>query len=451
MARVRSVFASSAPRAVVTRRRSLSLFFLLFALILAVVNLANWRMYAGMRATLDAELGERLKAIASAAAQPVDPGYIEEIQHDPGSALGAFVVLDQFERFRDDLNVTNLLLLDREGRCLVDLGGTVPPLVTHPLSALHADAFAAARGGITATSALYASLGERYKNGYAPVRDLNGAVVGVVGVEAGAGFFDGLRRVGRTVLVANAASAVAILLLGAIFYRLLRAQARLDEALRRTETLSLMGEMAASVAHEIKNPLGIIRATAERIRRRHGTGEEIFDYIPEEVDRLDAILGTYLDFARRGGAAVAEGHCDVSQVVASVLRLVGRDLVAAGIRVNEAIEGPLPAALPATSLQQVLLNLVLNARRAMPDGGAISISGRRAGRMVRVDVKDTGVGIAPDDIEKVFHPFYSGEDGGSGLGLAIVQRVIAESRGRIEVESERGEGTVFTLWIPAAD
>jgi len=450
MARVRSLFASSAQRAAGGRRRNFSLFFLLFALILVVVNLANWRMYARMRGTLDAELGERLKAIAAAAAQPIDSAYIAEIEDDPEDAIGAFVVRDLFDRLSQDLNVTNLVLLNQRGDCLVDLAGNVPPLAPHPLVDLHLESFTAAKSGIAATSALYFSMNEHYKNGYAPVREVDGAVVGVVGVEAGADFFDALREVRRTVLVANAASVAAILLLGALFYRFLRVRARLDETLRRTETLSLMGEMAASVAHEIKNPLGIIRATAERIGKRHGTGDEIFDYIPEEVDRLNAILGSYLDFARTGGAAPSGGHCEISEVVESTLRLVQRDLAAAGIEVKDA-SSTLRVALPTTSLQQVLLNLVLNARRAMPDGGTLSLTGSPDGKFVRLEVTDTGVGIAQADINKVFQPFYSGEESGSGLGLAIAQRVVTEAGGRISVESEAGVGTTFTLWLPAAE
>ncbi len=450
MGRVRSLFSSTARRASTARRRGFVFVFVLFVLVLFVVNFVNWRMYRGMRDTLDGELGERLKAIAAAATQPIDPGYIAEIREDPEGAIGAFIVFDQFERLRNELDVANMVLLDLDGRTLVDLGRTVPPLASHPLSVLHAEAFAAAKSGIEATSDLYESLGQYYKNGYAPVRDIDGHVTGIVSVEVGAGFFDALDRVRHTVWVVNGASVVAILILGAAFYRLLRVRARLDETLRRTETLSLMGEMAASVAHEIKNPLSIIRAAAERIRKRVGTGEEIFDYIPEEVDRLNAILGTYLDFARGGATAAEGGRCDVGEVVESVLRLVRRDLVSGGIHVTESLTPPLPAALPASNLQQVLLNLVVNARRAMPDGGELVLSGRRDGKHIEVEVRDTGAGIDASDLDRVFQPFYSGEESGSGLGLAIVQRVVEDAGGRVGIESEAGRGTRVSLRLPAA-
>jgi len=461
VARVTSVFGGSRGRADLRQRRRYGIFILVFALILILVNLGGWRVRASMRDTLDDELGKRLVAISVAAADRIDPAYAEALtagDGEDGPGFEALVVGDQLRRLRDALPLAGVTLLDPGGRVLVDVDEAVPPGEVHPVALLHASALAAARTGIPTTPDLYDSGGGTYyKNGYAPVLDLDGEVRAVVMVEAGADFFDALGTVSRVILITNGLSALAIVLLSGILFQVLRTEARLDETLRRTETLSRMGEMAASVAHEIKNPLGIIRATAERLRRRHGTGEEIFEYIPQEVDRLDAILTAYLDFARGGGGAgPGEGSAEVAASLESVLRLGRRDLEGDAIEVRADVPAGVGVAIPASALRQVLLNLILNARQAMPGGGVLRIEVATGGDAVRegevrIVVADTGKGIAPDDLDRIFEPFYSGRERGSGLGLAITRRVIEDAGGSITVASTPGEGTTFTLTLPAWD
>jgi signal transduction histidine kinase len=447
MGRVTSVFARGVSRSSVLRARRFTFFFLVFALILLALNVVGWRVQASTRRALEAELGERLRAIAIAAAQPVDPDYVDEIRTGPGGSLSELVVLDHFRRLEQALDVANIVLLDPTGRTLVDLSGSVETGEVHPVVRLHAGAFALASSGSGSTSELYRSNGVFYKNGYAPVKDVGGDVLAVVAVESGARYFETLKRLAGAITLANAASGIVVVVLGAFLFHVLRTQARLDETLRRTESLTLMGELAASVAHEVKNPLGIIRATAETIKKRHGTGDELFDYIPEEVDRLTGIVNTYLDFAR-GGTPAAGGVSNVHEAVDSVLQLTRRDLGAASVSVEAPIDEALVARVEPTALRQVLLNLVVNAAQAMPHGGVLRIAAAREGRQVVIEVSDTGVGIAPQDLKRVFRPFYSGREKGSGLGLAIAHRVVTDAGGEIRVESERGVGTTFTLTFP---
>ncbi len=447
MGRVESTFSRRVRRRSDRRARRILVFFFVFASILAVVNVAGWRFYRATRGALDSELGARLAAISIAATRPIDVSDVEDIRRDPEGSLGALSVRLHFEELASDLDLANVSLLDVGGRSLVDLNGGVPAGEPHPVASLHRAAFTAARSGLDATSDLYASHGAYYKNGYAPLRD-GEDVIAVVAVEAGAGYFGALDRVRHAALLAGGASAIAIVLLGVTLFRTVRMQWQLDETLQRTETLSMMGEMAASVAHEIKNPLGIIRATAERLRKRHGTGEELFDYIPAEVDRLTTIVDAYLAFARRGGAGDAGAVADVGEVAGVVLGLVRADLDHAGVDVTVDVPTGLGVALDAGALQQVILNLVLNARQAMPEGGTLRVSAELDGDEAVVCVTDTGVGIAADDLDAIFRPFHSGRETGSGLGLAISQRVVSDAGGRIDVTSAVGSGTEFRVRLP---
>jgi len=446
--RVRSVFSPGPSRAGARRTRRFTIFFTVFALILLVVNVVGWRVQASTRRAFEAELGKRLEAIAVAAAQPIDPDYVDEVRTDAEVGLGELLIRDHFQRLEQTLDVANLVLVDRAGMTLVDLSGAVERGVPHPIVRLHPGAFALAASGAEATSPLYESAGAFYKNGYAPILDAAGTVVAVAVVESGARYFETLAGIERVITLANGASGAVVLALGLFLYHVLRTQSKLDETIRRTESLMLMGELAASVAHEIKNPLGVIRATAERIKKRHGTDDEIFDYIPEEVDRLTAIVNTYLDFARRGTIERRGGEANVRESLEAVLRLVGRDADATGVTVETDVADDLFVALDPNALRQVLLNLVVNATQAMPKGGTVRVAAAAGEERVELSVADTGVGIAPDDLRNVFRPFYSGREKGTGLGLAIVHRVVTEAGGSIDVESKAGEGTTFTLRVP---
>lgn len=136
--------------------------------------------------------------------------------------------------------------------------------------------------------------------------------------------------------------------------------------------------------------------------------------------------------------------------MSAALRLTRRDLDAAGVALDVSVPEGTRAAIHPSGLQQVLLNLVLNARHAMPEGGRLSLRAETAKDTVTLSVADTGVGIAEADLARVFEPFYSGRERGSGLGLAITRRVVTEAGGRIDVESREGHGTTFRIRLAAA-
>jgi two-component system sensor histidine kinase HydH len=211
--------------------------------------------------------------------------------------------------------------------------------------------------------------------------------------------------------------------------------------------MALLGQMSAAMAHDIRNPLGIIRASAERLKKRYGgEGDATFDYIPEEVDRLDRVVSSYLSMgATRPGVSVP---VDVAEVVCGVLKDVEHETVRSGIAVETELAG-LPAvnANP-VELRQVFLNLVLNAVQAQPQGGAIRIAGRCDKDWLVVEVSDKGPGIRSEDMARVFEPFYTTKEKGSGLGLFSVKRIVEAHRGRVTIEAASGSGTTVKTWLP---
>ena len=227
----------------------------------------------------------------------------------------------------------------------------------------------------------------------------------------------------------------------------------LTEQLIRADRLAAMGELTAGVAHEVRNPLGVIRASVQLLEEAEcdqGRVEEAAGVIKQEIDRLDKVIKALLDFGRPSQPMFAS--TDVEEVVTGVLLFTSRFAKQSEVQIEEDYaEGLPPVFGDADQLKQVFLNLLTNAVQIMEErGGTIRISTMLEGDFVQVEVADSGPGIPPSNIGKVFDPFFSTRDDGTGLGLTIVHRIIDEHGGHIEVESGEG-GTTFRVSLPIAE
>jgi signal transduction histidine kinase len=217
----------------------------------------------------------------------------------------------------------------------------------------------------------------------------------------------------------------------------------------RMERLSALGEMAATVAHETKNPLNSIRLSASYLRKNF-QGEllnEFLQIIEDEVLRLNDITSGFLGFSKP--LPLLLKPCSLNDVVRSTVGLIRQEATDRNIEVIVLTDEHLPQTLcDFSAMKQSLLNLLLNAVDASREGSAISLTTERMENGIRLSVRDTGVGIPVDRIANIFKPFYTTKTRGSGLGLAIVDRIIKEHGGTIEVWSEEGKGTCFTIALP---
>jgi two-component system NtrC family sensor kinase len=235
------------------------------------------------------------------------------------------------------------------------------------------------------------------------------------------------------------------------------------QRLARAERLATLGELAASLAHEIKNPLagigGAIQVMGEELPDDHPR-KAIMREVLAQVHRLDRTVRDLLALARPGRPEVAP--CDIHQILDRTLILLAENPEAKEVRVVRAYQPGIPL-LDADSKQlgQVFLNLVLNAVQAMPEGGQITIrtalrdanggdgEGQAGtGRIVEVAVSDTGPGIPPETLEDIFTPFVSTKRRGTGLGLSVSRRIVEEHGGWITAESPAGEGATFRVCLP---
>jgi signal transduction histidine kinase len=234
-----------------------------------------------------------------------------------------------------------------------------------------------------------------------------------------------------------------------------RRRESLQRELAHKERLSSLGQMAAGLAHEIKNPLGSIQGAAEILGDDAGADArgsdprraDLLGVLAKESKRLGVVVDHFLSFARPRPLDLAE--VDVNQVVADAAAQVGLDAERRHIDVACRCADGLPTIrADGSQLHQVLLNVLLNAVASSSNGDGVVVKTARRSGGVEIVVRDRGSGIAPEDLPRVFDPFFTTRDTGTGLGLSISHAIVTDHGGRIAIESERGAGTTVTISLP---
>jgi two-component system, NtrC family, sensor histidine kinase HydH len=223
-----------------------------------------------------------------------------------------------------------------------------------------------------------------------------------------------------------------------------------QERLLRSERFAAVGEAAAYVSHEIKNPLMVIGGLANQVERRlseYPAFQEKLRIIQTEVKRLESFLGELRDFLRP--VQPCKRDVDVNQVIRDVEALMGDALQEKGIRLEDRLDQDLPPVeADPNQIKQVLLNLFKNAAEATEEQGKIFISSGSQDGQVWFAVQDTGKGMSEEVLEKIFHPFFTTKDKGTGLGLAVIHKIITDHHGTISVDSTAGQGSTFMVRLP---
>jgi signal transduction histidine kinase len=226
------------------------------------------------------------------------------------------------------------------------------------------------------------------------------------------------------------------------------------------QRISSLGVLAGGVFHELNNALTPILNYAKLGLRNPDPAyrERALKQIIESAERATTISRGMLGLARLGTGPAQREPADLSQLVKEVVLLVNKDLAKHRVRLEVKVSGNPRARVEPAQIQQVLINLLINARQAMPKGGVVRLRVGTAatGRRVEISVSDNGVGIAPEDLRRIFEPFYSTKSapdsagqGGTGLGLAVCRDIVEAHHGRIRAESRPGQGSTFTIILPA--
>lgn len=239
----------------------------------------------------------------------------------------------------------------------------------------------------------------------------------------------------------------------AVVFRDISEHKRLQMEFFQSEKMAAIGQFAAGVAHEIRNPLSVIGSSIyylnDTLSYKDKNVKEHLKIIQEEISRCQRIINQLLAFSRKAKAEVEE--CDLNRLIEETLSLVGKELLANNIRVVKDFSSIPILRLNTDDIKQVLLNLILNARDAMPKGGTLKIAtNTNSGGSIDLLVSDSGVGIPKREIERIFLPFYTTKETGSGTGLGLysVHSAVRRAKGTIKVHSQAGKGSVFTITLP---
>lgn len=446
---------------------------------LVLFGLFGFLSLEATRRSLDDELGRRLTALAAAAATHVRAQYLLDMKAGDPPPPAYLYTRQELRAFAGAAELGRITVFRPDLTSLCDTQDDVPVGRAYNELQLDRHELGGVFRGEPAASVLFRGTdGRWYKAGYAPLRDKNGDVVAGLRVEAPAGTFDALaalraQLVGYGVALAAAvmlASVVMAALLTRPLRRLAGAATRMGRgdlvapvATRGTDEIGVLGRtleemraalharderqamMLAGIAHEVRNPLGGIELYAGILRDELAGDADKRAHvarIERELAHLTRVVSEFLEYARR--APLELGAVELRPLLDEVAELARAD----GVTVETRGEGR--ARADRGQLRRALLNLARNAVQATRAGGTVTLAASRAGDRARVDVVDAGTGIAAADRDKIFTPFYTTKEKGVGLGLAFVRDIVAEHGGKLDVATEAGRGTTFTVWLPWA-
>ena len=431
-------------------------------LLLLLVNVTVIYLVRTARRHLDEELGRRFEGTAHTASVLVQPDQVDLLLPAPGDSLAADFnaqmnradaeneVRSEWVKLADGAGVANILLLDPGRRVVFSLRDALyrgSERITLDEPALQ-QAFL----GYSASSHLYYVDGEYLKSAYAPVLRFNGDIAGAVVVEGGSNAFRPLDQITLSFTVAAVLASILLVVVAVVFLSTFSRLARAEERMRHTDILASVGQLAAGVAHEIRNPLTVLRGVSSRLARidglRPGEREELFRMIDEEVDRMGTVVQNFLDLSRRPDGQLQE--FELRPVLERSLEILRVELSRSRIETHLVWEGEAGLRIRGRpqAMHHVFLNLALNAKHFMPEGGRLTIRVLPRKSQVRVSFEDTGPGVPKAIRSRIFDAFFTTRPEGTGLGLAFVERIVTEHGGSVKVGSAPSGGASFEIALP---
>jgi len=464
----------------ILHRIHIRLTFFFFGLLIAVLAVGGLSIQWSIRRSMEAELGKKLEAVASAAAVVFDEEEIGYLLSSPVPRLEEYL-RKKLLLLRDRTGVKRIYFFDFTNRNLIDTRKESKSGEGIFSLQFYSNEIETVRRGKPSHSILFEGIdGEPTMTGFSPL-SVQGKVVGGSAVDGSASFLGAIRALNRrllqTALIASIATVVLALLLSKTITRPIARLVRSSEQIGRgryedpiptlgkseigvlSETMESMRvnvvererelkAMVAGVAHEIRNPLGGIQLFVELL------GEETADLpaasghvdkIRREVRYLNDIVDRFLEYARPN-----EPHREAVDVL-PVLREISASIEPELGRRSVALSLPgenWTVTVDPNHFKRMSLNLIQNAAQAMPEGGTISIRGSVKGALLQLEFSDTGGGIRPENRERIFSPFFTTREKGTGLGLSIVRQLAEANGGRVLLLKSDGKGTVFGLELP---
>jgi signal transduction histidine kinase len=412
---------------------------LVFVVLTALVTLATaFVAYRGQRSAFEREFARRLAQLAELAASQVSPADLADARLLGSDGNGLLAL--QLDALCSATGLANVSVIDDSARVIYDVRA----------------GFATAGQPSPYDSLSHATLQRAQHErslAFPPFRRGVGDAPGTVLVTEDRPRWGGeLARLRRDLSLLAAVSVLAVVALALLVLRANASQVSLERRLSRSQNLAAMGRMTATLAHEIRNPLAIIRGSARRLAKLDPETRSLSESVVEEVDRLSATVNRYLQFARGAGEGVAAGaRGAVDGTLAATLDLLEGEFRARGVEVvRESAFAGATVRLDDASLKQVWLNLLQNALEASTEGGHVRVRCIADGVRARVTIADDGAGIAPDVLARAGEPFFTTRAQGTGLGLHLSRQLVHGAGGTLELASTPGAGTTVQVVLPLA-
>ena len=418
-------------------------------IVTAILLSTTWYYYTKTKEHLDNEFGIRLKSVASLVSSNLQAEFFQS-DSDPFFITIPERVTSRLRTIQSAYSISNILVMREDGVVLFSLNSYLfLPGEQYPMWNMDYKAIVKALEGSASSTNLYNSPEGNYmKAGYAPIASPGKTSELVVAVEASAEFLKSLKEMRSVLSIITAISIIGIILFIIFVLKATGALIKARESLMRSETLATVGRMTAGIAHEIRNPLFIIRSSAEKLRERYpAESGEIDEFIIEEVDRLNKTLTEYLMFSKDKKSG--RKPVDLINILNRSLNLVkkGRNT---SILTDFSTESA-PFDGEEKELMQSFLNILINALQATSGNGKVEIIFNNTEGNYIIEFKDNGGGIPEETVSKIFEPFYTTKTDGSGLGLSIAKEIIEAHNGEITARSNAGKGTTIQVIFPGAE
>lgn len=456
-------------------------------LMLGALNLGHWRYYHVFRESKEEDLRQRLTIAAEALAQQTEnlrPWFLELVTAQPTgedqiAALTRFSSLNDFQRL-DPLTKQTRDLFELASCSILTNLGMVVAGDEWRFFELDQLATSAALHGEVGVTERYVLDGRPFQRVYAPIRSIvepttaddesPPPIVGLAAVALSPDYLDQLTQLERRAIRQSLISSALLLVLGFSLWRLLTHARRLETRTLQGQRAEAMGVLAGGLAHELRNPLGIIRVLGEEVQAEAPPESQIAANIKdilEEVDRLSGLTDRFLSLARAPGHdPVSTGEnlpaVDALEEIRAVVHLARKSRSTSFPLVLNDLNQTAPVAIPPEALRQILLNLLLNALDAVegmnsspsyeksPRSPVITVSPTIRKEVLEIRIQDNGDGMDNRALQRAFDPFYTTKPRGSGLGLAISRAIAHNFGAELELKSQPGQGTTAILRVPLA-
>ena len=409
-------------------------------------NLVNFLQYKRVEPILSRQMGDRQAFEVGVIADGIRASEVRSYLSSPDGVY-ARIFEKRLAGYLESAGFNSIVLLDTLGRVVYSTESAYEVGEYFPYLAADRMAFIGAISAIPSATELY-SVGDRYVRGaYAPVFDEVGRVAWVLGIEAGAEYYNVLTMLRRNLLFFAILSALVALGAGAILLSAAFALKRMELRLAQASMMSSMGQMAAGMAHDIRNPLAIIRGAAESIpKAKPESRDELVSFIVEEVSRVNEAIEGYLSLARPAGNEAAP--VVLGEIAEDMASRVRQNAEASSVEIVVSRGDERPVLVSESAIRRCILNILLNAIEAMPDGGRIEVAARTEGGEAFLTISDNGPGLDRKTAAHIFDPFFTTKANGTGIGLTLSKRIIEDAGGRLRLKTSRGEGCTFEIVFP---